>query len=60
MQSEYIIKVSDNAPYQVHVGGQLALTVHAGPGGVHREWAEDWKNWHDLQNHAKMKTLVEK
>eukprot|EP00959_Pyramimonas_sp_CCMP1952_P458082 9476038-Pyramimonas_sp.AAC.1 len=60
MQSEFVIQVSDTSPYRVLVGGQLALTVHAGKDGVNRVWEEEWKNWDELQNHAKMGPLVEK
>ena len=48
---EYIVKVSDHAPYEVHVGGELALTVHVRDGAVDRDWEEYWKRWEELLNH---------
>ena len=60
LDNPYIINVTDEAPYQVHVGGQLALTVHVGPEGVNREWEEEWKNWNELQTHPTVTALVEK
>ena len=52
-----MLKVSDTGPYQVHVGGHLALTVHASEDGVNRVWEEVWNNWAELQSHAKKRHL---
>ena len=60
MGSEYTINVDDCAPYQVHVGGHLTLTVHLRDGTIHSEWEEEWKNWEELQQHAKLVALNEK
>ena len=38
----YTVKVSEEAPYTVNVGGELALTTHASELGVKREWHGEW------------------
>ena len=60
MKNEYTINVTDSSPYQVFVGGHLALTVQAQDNHIDRKWEEEWGNWAELQNHPKMTALVEK
>eukprot|EP00959_Pyramimonas_sp_CCMP1952_P230274 4814457-Pyramimonas_sp.AAC.1 len=60
MQNEYNIQVSDTSPYQVRVGGQLALAVKVDGVINERIWEEDWKHWEDLHNNAKFLELLNK
>ena len=60
MNIEYIVRVNDTFPYQVHVGGELALSVSEGGGGLKQEWTTEWGEWKELQQHPKLKELTEK
>ena len=56
----YKINVSDSSPYEVHVGGQLAVTVTVDGTAIHKNWDDKWKAWEELQGHPLLKELSDK
>ena len=48
MQNPYAIRLSDQSPYEVHVGGQLALTVTVGDTSIEKRWEDTWEKWGGL------------
>ena len=60
MNMQFVIKVNDEMPFQVHVGGELALTVTTTDTSLKREWANEWGQWDRLQKHEKLKELTAK
>ena len=44
----YNVRISDEKPYTMSVGGELALTAHVSSGEVVHEWHGEWANWDEL------------
>ena len=60
LDNQYIIRVSEEFPFQVHVGGQLALTVCITGTTMERIWEGEWKTWDELHKHPKLMELTQK
>ena len=56
----YNVRISEEKPYTMTVGGELALTAHVSPGEVVHEWHGAWANWDELHSSAQVKVLLEK
>ena len=56
----YTIRVVDEAPYTVHVGGDLVLTAEISEKTVVLKWSEDWQAWKELQDSSDVQDLVDK
>jgi len=60
LDNPYVINVTDEAPYQVYVGGQLALSARVTGTNTEREWEGEWGSWAELHNHHKVIDLIHK
>ena len=56
----YNVKISEEKPYTMTVGGELALTAHVSPGEVVHEWHGAWATWDELHSSAEVRVLLEK
>eukprot|EP00434_Breviolum_minutum_P039610 symbB.v1.2.035178.t1/scaffold4680.1/size38694/1 len=56
----YNVKISEEKPYTMTVGGELALTAHVSPGEVVHEWHGAWATWDELHSSAEVWVLLEK
>ena len=56
----YNVRISDEKPYTMSVGGELALTAHVFSGEVVHEWHGEWANWDELHGSSEVKSLLEK
>ena len=56
----YTVRITDEAPYTLTVGGELALTAHVSRNEVVHEWHGEWASWDDLHKSAEVKSLLEK
>ena len=56
----YNVKISEEKPYTMTVGGELALTAHVSAGEVVHEWHGEWANWDELHSSPEVKVLLEK
>ena len=56
----YNVRISDEKPYTMSVGGELALTAHVSSGEVVHEWHGEWANWDELHGSSEVKYLLEK
>ena len=56
----YNVKISEERPYTMTVGGELALTAHVSPGEVVHEWHGAWATWDELHSSAEVRMLLEK
>ncbi|CAK0882584.1 unnamed protein product, partial [Prorocentrum cordatum] len=54
------VSVSDEAPYSVWVGGELAVTARIFPDKVVREWHGDWASWEELHSSPEVRDLTNK
>ena len=55
----YNVRISDEKPYTMSVGGELALTAHVSSGEVVHEWHGEWANWVELHGSSEVKSLLE-
>ena len=56
----YNVRISDEKPYAMSVGGELALTAHVSSGEVVHEWHGEWANWDELHGSSEVKSFLEK
>ena len=56
----FTVRITDEAPYTLTAGGDLALTAHVSSNDVVHEWLEEWASWDDLHTRAEVKSLLEK
>ena len=56
----YNVKISEEKPYTMTVGGELALTAHVSHNEVVHEWHGAWANWDELHLSAEVKVSLEK
>ena len=56
----YNVRISDEKPYAMSLGGELALTAHVSSGEVVHEWHGEWPNWDELHGSSEVKSLLEK
>ena len=54
------VKISEEKPYTMTVGGELALTAHVSAGEVVHEWHGEWANGDELHSSPEVKVLLEK
>ena len=59
-QIPFAVKITDEAPYEVRVGGEHALTVDAIDNCYTREWHGDWKDWTELHTSPEVIELIAK
>ena len=53
------VRISDEKPYTMTVGGELALTAHVSSGEVVHEWHSERANWDELRGSTEVKSLLE-
>ena len=58
MNMEYAIRVTDQNPYTVEVGGELALTVEVDGQSTKKVWSNNWDKWTELHDHEDFKQLL--
>ena len=56
----WTVRITDEAPYTLTVGGELALTAHVSSNEVVHEWHGEWARWDDLHTSAEVKSLLKK
>ena len=56
----YNVRISDEKPYTMSVGSELALTAHVSSDEVVHEWHGEWANWDELHGSSEVKSLLEK
>ena len=56
----HTVRITDEAPYTLTVGGELALTAHISSNEVVHEWHGEWATWDDLHKSAEVMSLLEK
>ena len=60
MRNPYTIRVSDESPCEVRVGGELVLTVKSHNMCIEKNWTEIWDKLVELQNNPKFTELSAK
>lgn len=56
----YTIRVVDEEPYTVHVGGKWVLTVEISENTLVPKWSEEWQAWKELQDSPELQDVVDK
>ena len=56
----FTVSVSEEAPYVVKVGGEMAVTASIEDNKVVYDWHGDWKTWDELHNSPEVIQLFQK
>eukprot|EP00959_Pyramimonas_sp_CCMP1952_P225049 4705970-Pyramimonas_sp.AAC.1 len=57
MGIDYTMRVCDDGPCSVAVGGELAVSLHIEGNTIKRTWANDWDKWAEMHAHPKFQEL---